>query len=147
MNTATQSLDQWESFVSGWFKNYGVVPNLIKFSKCFWWYMNELRYGVLAFIWNICVALFWFFVFLTVSFDKNFPKFFSSLRHLLACCQNLLVGQEWPLISSRVTSEDTKRHTYRTWTEVYYRNAETSWSLNRLLVNAMQTLSSKASCL
>ena len=147
MNTATQSLDQWESFVSGWLKNYGVVPKLIRFSRCFWWYMNELHYGVLAFIWNICVALFWFFVFLTVSFDKNFPKFFSSLRHLLACCHNLLVGQEWPLISSRVTSEDTKRHTYRTWTEVYYRNAETSWSLNRLLINAMPTLSSKASCL
>ena len=75
------------------------------------------------------------FCFSHCIFQQKLSKTFSPLRHLLARCQNLLVGRERPLISSRATSEDTKRHTHRTWTEVYYRNAEASKSFNRSLIN------------
>ena len=77
------------------------------------------------------------FCFSQCIFQHELSKTFSPLRHLLARCQNLLVGRERPLISSRATSEDTKRHTHRTWTEVYYRNAKTSKSFNRSPINAM----------
>ena len=94
-------------------------------------------------LWSTCVHLKYVcciilnFCFSHCIFQQKLSKTFSPLRHLLACCQNLLAGQEWPLISSRVASEDTSRHTHRTWTEVYYRNAKTSKSFNRSPINAM----------